>query len=74
MCIRDRAGGRLFIYTDGVTEGRTLGGQMLGLPGLQALLDQHAALAPAEQLARVAAALVRPGMRLHDDLTMLVIG
>lgn len=68
------AGGRLFIFTDGVTEGRTLGGQMLGLPGLQALLDQHAALAPAEQLAHVAAALVRPGMRLHDDLTMLVIG
>jgi hypothetical protein len=29
---------------------------------------------PAEQLERVAEALIRPGARLHDDLTLLVIG
>jgi hypothetical protein len=47
---------------------------MLGLSGLQALLDKHAVLPPADQLDRVAEALVRPGVRLHDDLTLLVIG
>ena len=68
------AGGRLYLFTDGVTEGRAEDGKMLELGGLQALLDKHAALPPADQLARVAAALVRPGVRLHDDLTLLVIG
>jgi sigma-B regulation protein RsbU (phosphoserine phosphatase) len=68
------AGGRLYIFTDGVTEGWAEGDSMLGLSGLQALLDKHAMLPPADQLDRVAEALVRPGVRLHDDLTLLVIG
>lgn len=68
------AGGRLYLFTDGVTEGRAEDGSMLALCGLQKLLDQHAGLPPAGQLARVAEALVRPGVRLHDDLTLLVIG
>ena len=68
------AGGRLYIFTDGVTEGWAEGDSMLGLSGLQALLDKHALLPPADQLDRVAEALVRPGVRLHDDLTLLVIG
>ncbi|WP_301101782.1 GAF domain-containing SpoIIE family protein phosphatase [Propionivibrio sp.] len=67
-------GGRLYLFTDGVTEGRADDGRMLALAGLQALLDRHAALPAADQLARVAEALVRPGVRLHDDLTLLVIG
>ena len=67
-------GGRLYLFTDGVTEGRAEDGTMLELCGLQRLLDRHAALPPADQLARVAEALVRPGVRLHDDLTLLVIG
>jgi sigma-B regulation protein RsbU (phosphoserine phosphatase) len=68
------AGGRLYVFTDGVTEGRAESGAMLGLSGLQVLLDTHAILPPADQLERVAGALIRPGMRLHDDLTLLVIG
>jgi sigma-B regulation protein RsbU (phosphoserine phosphatase) len=68
------AGGRLYVFTDGVTEGRAEDGSMLGLSGLQALLDKHAMLAPADQLERIAEALIRPGVRLHDDLTLLVIG
>ncbi|MFZ4537769.1 PP2C family protein-serine/threonine phosphatase [Propionivibrio sp.] len=67
-------GGRLYIFTDGVTEGRAEDGKMLELGGLQALLDKHAALPPIAQLTHVAEALVRPGIRLHDDLTLLVIG
>ena len=67
-------GGRLYLFTDGVTEGWEADGSMLELAGLQSLLDKYAALPPVTQLARVADALVRPGVRLRDDLTLLVIG
>lgn len=69
------AGGRLFVFTDGVTEGRTAGG-MLGLDGLKRLLDGHAAEGAEAQLAAVSEALLAStgGRRLHDDLTMLVVG
>jgi sigma-B regulation protein RsbU (phosphoserine phosphatase) len=68
------AGGRLYLFTDGVTEGWAENGAMLGLDGLKTLLDTHVGLAPADQLARVADTLVHPGERLRDDLTLLVIG
>ena len=67
-------GGRLYLFTDGVTEGWARDGSMLELFGLKALLDRHSLLPPADQLACVAEALVRPDVRLHDDLTLLVIG
>ncbi|MBK9445942.1 MAG: SpoIIE family protein phosphatase [Betaproteobacteria bacterium] len=66
--------GRLFVFTDGVTEGRTADGEMLGLPGLLALLDENAGEPAAIQLSRVASLLNRPGTRLFDDLTMLAVG
>ena len=68
------AGGRLYLFTDGVTEGTTENGDMLALSGVQRLLDAVANELPVMQLARVAAALQRSGERLHDDLTLLVIG
>ena len=67
-------GGRLYLFTDGVTEGWEADGRMLELAGLQGLLDKYAAQPPARQLAGVADALARPGVRLRDDLTLLVIG
>ena len=67
-------GGRLYVFTDGVTEGWEADGRMLELAGLQGLLDKYAAQPPARQLAGVADALARPGVRLRDDLTLLVIG
>ena len=67
-------GGRLYVFTDGVTEGWSTDGGMLELFGLKALLDRHSMLPPADQLERVVEALVRPGVRLRDDLTLLVIG
>lgn len=69
------AGGRLFVFTDGVTEGK-VGDGMLGLDGLMALLDRHAGDGAGAQLAAVSAALIdgSGGHRLHDDLTMLAIG
>jgi len=66
-------GGRLYLFTDGVTEGRDAAGDMLELAGLKALIENHPGEAAA-QLAAVAAALARPGERLHDDLTLLVVG
>jgi len=69
------AGGRLFVFTDGVSEGRVAGG-MLGVDGLMALLDRHAGDGAAAQLAAVSAALIdgSGGHRLHDDLTLLAVG
>lgn len=68
------AGGRLYVFTDGVTEGHDESGAMLELAGLKRLLERNAALPAAAQLTAVAAALNRPGARLHDDLTLLAIG
>lgn len=68
------AGGRLYAFSDGLTEGRTADGQMLGFAGLRALLDQHAALTPAAQIAGVATAIRGASASLHDDLTLLVVG
>ena len=67
-------GGRLYLFTDGVTEGWTDEGRMLELGGLKSLLDRQASQTAVDQLAAVAAALCRPGLRLRDDLTLLVIG
>ena len=67
-------GGRLYVFTDGVTEGWAEDGKMLELAGLKMLLDQHAGLPMADQLVRISEALTRPGVRLRDDLTLLVIG
>jgi len=67
-------GGRLYLFTDGVTEGWAEEGRMLELDGLKALLDKQSSQPASEQLAAVSAALVRPGVRLRDDLTLLVIG
>ena len=67
-------GGRLYLFTDGVTEGWTDDGCMLELGGLKSLLDRQASQTAVDQLAAVASALCRPGLRLRDDLTLLVIG
>ena len=67
-------GGRLYLFTDGVTEGWTDEGRMLELGGLKALLDRQASQSVVDQLVAVASTLCRPGLRLRDDLTLLVIG
>ena len=68
------SGGRLYVFTDGVTEGRNENGEMLELAGLEGLLDRCVDLPASGQLAVVAEVLMRSGARLHDDLTMLAIG
>lgn len=68
------AGGCLYVFTDGVSEGQKADGGMLGVDGLKALLDARSDEPPAQQLAGVADALHQPGMRLFDDLTLLAVG
>lgn len=64
------AGGALYLYTDGATEGRLADGSVAESAGVRALIEQHAALAPAARLEALAA---HYGDELHDDLTWLVI-
>ena len=65
--------GAFYVFTDGITEGRVKSGNMLGVDGLKALVDQNADLAPIERLGAFVEQLDRPGAVLHDDLTILTI-
>ena len=67
-------GGRLYVYSDGVSEGHLATGGMLGAEGLRRLIDACADAPPSAQIAAITAALARPEARLHDDLTVLVLG
>lgn len=66
-------GGTFLIFTDGITEGRREDGNMLGVDGLKALMEDYRALAPIERITAIADILDRPGTVLHDDLTILTI-
>ncbi len=66
-------GGGLYIFTDGVTEGRVDGDNMLGLEGLTALLREHAKLSPPDRLDRIVGPFRHVDQPLHDDLTVLVV-
>jgi sigma-B regulation protein RsbU (phosphoserine phosphatase) len=65
--------GSLYVFSDGVTEGRIDGGEPLGVEGLKALLRELADLSPAERIDVLANKFVQPGEPLHDDLTIIVI-
>jgi phosphoserine phosphatase RsbU/P len=66
-------GGGLWVFTDGITEGRLPDGSMLGVEGLKALAEAHIGLRPIERLGPIFATINRPGTVLHDDLTLLII-
>lgn len=63
-------GGCLYLYTDGASEARVAGGEMLGVDGLKALIEAQRAAPPGDRLRAIADAL---GPELRDDLTLLVI-
>ena len=65
--------GTLYIFTDGITEGYTAEGGMLGVDGLKALLDSNTHLPAADRLDFVAASLRHGGRPLRDDLTLLAV-
>jgi len=68
----DLDGGALYLFTDGLTEARTLDGAMLGSHGATSLLDAFAAMPAAERLAAVMRSLDEVGS-LRDDVTLLVV-
>ncbi|MEJ2361024.1 MAG: PP2C family protein-serine/threonine phosphatase [Gammaproteobacteria bacterium] len=65
-------GATLYLYSDGVTEAKTVNGGMLGQEGLVTLLQQHAGKPPAQRLQAVVGA-IRPQQQLHDDITLLTV-
>jgi serine phosphatase RsbU (regulator of sigma subunit) len=69
-------GDRLLLYSDGVTEAPTAGGERFGLPRLVDLVEQHAAagLPAPETLRRLAHAVIgHQGGPPADDATLLLV-
>ena len=65
--------GKLFVFTDGVTEGYIAEGEELGIDGLKAILTAPDAPAMAEVLSSIAAKIGGFGNSLRDDVTIIGI-
>ncbi|NQV55595.1 MAG: SpoIIE family protein phosphatase, partial [Rhodospirillales bacterium] len=65
------AGGALYLFTDGVTEGKRGDGSMLGADGVEAILEDTAALDLRSRLERIVD--VFDTKDLHDDITIVGI-
>ncbi len=65
--------GTLYVFSDGVTEGRTASGDMLEAAGLKELIRKNATWPLADRLARLVRHVDRGGEKLHDDITLLAI-
>lgn len=64
-------GGSLYFYSDGVTDVRDADRNPIGLDGVAALFDRHAAAPPEARLRGIIGELRR--MRLADDTTLLLV-
>ena len=69
----DLGDGSLYIFTDGMTEGRTDSDTPLGIEGVKALLGEFSDLPVEERLDVFAGKFVAHDGALHDDLTILVV-
>ena len=67
------AGGALYIFTDGVTEGILEDGSRLGAEGFQDIIQERADLSPQERLEAVVSVLSDTGRKRHDDITLLAV-
>lgn len=67
------AGGALYLFTDGVTEGPLEDGTPLGSEGFEAFMRERGEDALAARLAAIGQRLARPGITLHDDITILAV-
>lgn len=63
----------LYLYSDGVTEGRTKSGEMLGFDGFISLCLASAKLSPAQRMDTIVAKLTEQAQPLHDDVTLLIL-
>lgn len=66
-------GGSLYLYSDGVTEGRTADGTELGIKGLLDLMLRLAPEPPGERLAGIVGCLTAQAMPLRDDITLVLV-
>lgn len=66
-------GGTLYIFTDGVTEGRLKSGRLLDVDGFKEIISQHAGNNAAERIESVVAQLGGNGEQRHDDITILAV-
>ncbi len=66
-------GGSLYIFTDGVTEGKLADGGQLGLEGFKNIIMAHRHRSAAERLSAVLTTLRDTGRTRHDDITMIAV-
>ena len=67
-------GGYLYLFSDGLTEGKLEDGTPLGEGGVRSLIEALSSLPLPERLQQIVAHLDFPGARLHDDITLLGVG
>jgi sigma-B regulation protein RsbU (phosphoserine phosphatase) len=65
-------GGAAYLFSDGATDARDEEGTMLGVAGMQRLIEKHAGWRPETRLRRIVGELRR--LRLQDDTTLMLIG
>jgi sigma-B regulation protein RsbU (phosphoserine phosphatase) len=66
-------GGTLYIFTDGVTEGRLAGGKRLDVQGFKEIISRRAAEPATRRIESVVAQLRDGGEQRHDDITILAV-
>jgi sigma-B regulation protein RsbU (phosphoserine phosphatase) len=66
-------GGTLYIFTDGVTEGRLPTGQRLDVEGIKAIINRHAGDPAVIRIESVVSMLENSGEQRHDDITILAV-
>ncbi len=67
------AGGTLYIFTDGVTEGDIGNGQRLGVEGFKEIITGKADAPLAARIDAVISSLKGSGRKRHDDITVLAV-
>lgn len=67
------AGGSLYLFSDGVTEGRTAKGSELGIQGLLDLILSLAAEPPSARLTAIVELLTAQATPLRDDITLVLV-
>ena len=66
-------GGALYLFTDGVTEGKLAGGGQLGLEGFKNIIRARQHLSAPERIDSVLTTLRDTGRARHDDITLVVV-
>jgi sigma-B regulation protein RsbU (phosphoserine phosphatase) len=66
-------GGTLYIFTDGVTEGRLGTGQRLDVQGIKTILTRHAGDPVDRRIQAVVSVLTDNRQHRHDDITILAV-